>query len=382
VDLYYLPRNLNALRRHYKKSVNARIREARKVARQADQLGRLTGLASEAISLYAERVLGLPTLTKDLVGAAQVTQAEEGRSYQTAPGVYGLDVVANDTSLECDESAMSVVIPYADGRRRDGVGDLLEVGGIVTERHQLNPICCFDHGTIVKLPIGVAEDPKSGQYLNVIDAGAQRAWVKCFLFQGKKRLTPDSALDFEHAKFCEQLFHLASQKMIRGGSIGYQVLDADHLGPDYGTGVPRGLHLKKVLMLEASLVVLPANMDTVGKFLTGGTCCGKSLSRYLVKSLSRYAPPRRAQLGYEGKGQAMRPDERNYRSVQAGPQSSFGPFGGGPTHHHAPGERCTCGGKCETCKTMSAVNETEGGALVAPARLKSLRNKYRKRKGR
>ena len=43
-------------------------------------------------------------------------------------------------------------------------------------------------------------------------------------------------------------------------------------------------------MLEGSLVVLPANMDTVGKLLRDGVCCGKSLSPYLVKSLEPYAP--------------------------------------------------------------------------------------------
>lgn len=57
----------------------------------------------------------------------------------TDNGRYGLSVGYDDV-LAVNESEMSIVIPFADGNRRDGVGDLLEVGGIRTERHRTNAI--------------------------------------------------------------------------------------------------------------------------------------------------------------------------------------------------------------------------------------------------
>lgn len=199
---------------------------------------------------------------------------------------YGLDVVMSG-DLDLDEGTMSVVIPFADGNARDGVGDLLEVGGIRTERHQQNPIVLFDHGKQVSLPIGLAEDPATGEYTVRIDPVVQRASAKAFFYQGKGGLGGE---DYDHALFCEQLFDLMAQRYIRAGSIGYQVVKALKLSPDYERGTPEGLHLLVTLMLECSAVVLPANQDTVRKALSLPKVCGKPLSPMLVKSLSAYAP--------------------------------------------------------------------------------------------
>lgn len=221
-------------------------------------------------------------------------------SYKLSEGQFGLDVSFSPGDMEINESEMSVVIPYADGKRRDGVGDLLEVGGIDTERHKQNPIVLFDHGKSCSLPIGLAENPNTHEYTNFIDPINKVAKVKAFFYQGTSSIGRGS--DYDHSVFCEQIFDLISKKYIRAGSIGYQVKKAQQLFPDYEKGTPQGLHLLQTLMLEASAVVLPANQDTVIKMLSLPKVCGKRLSPYLVKSLTPYAPKRKAQLGYERKG--------------------------------------------------------------------------------
>lgn len=211
---------------------------------------------------------------------------------------FGMDVAFGDDT-EIDEGKMTFTFPYASGHRRDGVGDLLEVGGIRTERHQKNPIVLFDHGKQVALPIGVAEDPNTHEYTNFIDPIAKTARLKAFFYNGKGLPGVDKKDEYNHAVFCEQLFDLIRQRYVRGGSIGYQVVKALQLPPDYETGTPQGLHLLVTLMLEGSVVVLPANQDTVAKTLKLPRLCGKRLSPYLVKALSPYAPNKKAQLGFE-----------------------------------------------------------------------------------
>lgn len=212
-------------------------------------------------------------------------------------GQYGLDTLFPD-SMDIDEGRMSVVIPFADGNRRDGVGDLLEVEGIRTERHRANPICLFDHGKNVQLPIGLAEDPDSKAYTVYIDPISKTASAQAFFYQGKGLVGLDGGDAYDHAVFCEQLFDLISKRYVRAGSIGYQVIKAFPLEPDFNRGTPKGLHLTETLLLEVSAVVLPANSDTVRKMLAMPKVCGKPLSPYLVKSLQPYAE---VKLGQGGK---------------------------------------------------------------------------------
>lgn len=213
-----------------------------------------------------------------------------GYGYKLADaGNYGLAVAID--SPDIDENRMSLTFPFADGRRRDGVGDLLEIGGIRTDRHRLNPVVLFDHGKALALPIAKAEDPDSHEYTVYLDPQTQSATCKAFFYQGQD----------EHGLFCEQLFDLVSKRYVRAGSIGFTVVAAKELPPNYETGTPKGLHLISVNMLEASIVVMPANQDTVRKALSLNRVCGKPLSPVLVKSLSPYAGERKVQLGYEGK---------------------------------------------------------------------------------
>ncbi|RJQ27136.1 hypothetical protein C4577_02340, partial [Candidatus Parcubacteria bacterium] len=233
------------------------------------------------------------------------------------PGTsYGLDVVIGDPiGSQINEAEMSMILLYADGNRRDGVGDLLEIGGINTERHKKLPNVLFDHGKQIVLPIALAEDPKTGEYCNYIDPVSKQARVKAFFYGNNrntnwdtkdaeiKSILSDKSKEYDHSVFCNQIFDLAAKRFLRGGSIGYQVTRAVNLPVDYERGTPSGLHLLGTLMLEASLVVMPANMDTVNskslygitpvdlarEVLAMPTVCGKALSPYLVKSFQPLA---------------------------------------------------------------------------------------------
>ena len=68
-----------------------------------------------------------------------------------------------------------------------------------------------------------------------IDAAARTAGGWCFFYQGTPEAT-DSKAD-EHALYCEQLFHLIATGFIRGGSFGYQILEAR---PIYGESLGAG----------------------------------------------------------------------------------------------------------------------------------------------
>lgn len=212
---------------------------------------------------------------------------------------YGLDV-AFDT-IDIDEKNMAVVIPFADGNRRDGVGDLLEVGGIDTSRHRMNPVVLFDHAKEVKLPIALAEDRNTKAYTVIVDPETRTARAQAFFYQGTGINGVDRDREYDHAVFCEQIFDLTAKRFIRGGSIGYQVISANAIPPDYERGIPAGQHLLRTLMLECSAVIMPCNKDTVRKMLAMPSICGKAPSPWLVKSLSLYAPENtKVVSGYEG----------------------------------------------------------------------------------
>ncbi len=245
---------------------------------------------------------------KNLQGLEHLVKNENNRLYgqsyklSGAASQFGMDIAFPDT-IECNEREMSIVIPIADGNRRDGVGDLLEIGGIRTDRHRQNPISLFDHGKKVELPIGMAavwdEDLNRydfSQYTYSADTITQTAKIKTFFYRGKGLDSVERKTEYDHAVFCEQLFDMAVKRLVQAGSIGYQVISARELPPDYEKGTPKGLHLLSILMLEGSLVVMPANQDTVMKMLSMPSCCGKPLSPYLIKSLEPYAAEPKATM--------------------------------------------------------------------------------------
>lgn len=218
---------------------------------------------------------------------------------------YGMDVVLPE-ELEIDERRMSAWIHFADGNRRDGVGDQLAIEGVRTERHQKNELCLFDHGKTVVLPIGKTRDPETNEYTVVLDPVSQTGKANVFFYSGNGLNNTNRAAEFSHAIFCEQLFDLLARKFLKGGSIGYTIVRAKELPPDRERGIPAGLYLASVNLLEVSVVGLPASPDTVMKSkcfgcqdnylewkdnirsCIGRNCCGKPLSPVLVKSLQPY----------------------------------------------------------------------------------------------
>ncbi len=246
-------------------------------------------------------IVAVPSNYESIIEARSKDLPSSRYSYKVAGkgtlSHFGMDV-AFAQDIECNESEMSIWIPIADGNRRDGVGDLLEISGIKTERHKANPVVLFDHGKRIELPIAMAAkwDDASGrydfsQYTFVPDPTTQVAKVQAYFYRGKGRDLDnvDRKTEYDHALFCEQLFDMACKRLVQAGSIGYQVIAARELPPDYERGTPKGLHLLSILMLEGSLVVMPANQDTVMKMLSMPLCCGKPLSPMLVKSLQPYA---------------------------------------------------------------------------------------------
>lgn len=216
-------------------------------------------------------------------------------SYKLHGEGYALDTFSSNEPV-VNEKEMSFILPFADGRRRDGVGDLLEIGGIDCSRHLKNPLCLLDHGKSVFLPIGSAEDPKTKRYTVNLDPIGKSASAEIFVYQGKGTLPKNSRVsEYDHALFCHQIFDLWAKKYLRAGSIGYQVVRAIPLNPDPEKGLPQGQHLLKTLLLEVSVVVLPANQDTTIKSLDAAreilclpNVCGKPLSPYLAKSLESF----------------------------------------------------------------------------------------------
>jgi hypothetical protein len=246
--------------------------------------------------------VNFPFWSKDL----NTTQFAHKLMGSVAP--YGLDVAFADAP-SVDEKRMSAWIPFADGNRRDRVGDLLEVEGIDTSDHRFNPIILLDHGKNYQLPVALAEDPDTRQYTCVIDPIGKVAKDNCFFYQGRGMKGVDKDKESAHALMCEQLFDLLRKRYIRAGSIGYIVKNARPMPPDPHTGQAKGHHLLQVKKLEASVVVLPANADTTLKdsapsaksILCGGNVCGKPLSPYLIKSLQPFDTDTKVQLGYTGK---------------------------------------------------------------------------------
>jgi len=211
-------------------------------------------------------------------------------AYKLGENQYGLDFI--DATPAIDEARMSIRLCFADGSRRDGVGDITEVAGIRCERHRMNPISLFNHGKEVVFPIGMCEDPETKAYTVEIDPIERKACATIFFYTGKSLpKTPDS--DYQHALFCEQIFDLIAKGFIRGASFGYQTVKTMPLSPDYTTDhappIP-GHHLLVTVLLEAGPVIMPCNGDTlVQKMLNMPAICGKPPCGYLVKSLQPYA---------------------------------------------------------------------------------------------
>ena len=302
-------------------------------------------------------------------------------SYKLANERFAIDVPFSN-QLDFDEKRMSIVIPFADGNRRDGVGDLVEVVGIHLERHRSNPICQFNHGKgnsdFADWPVALAEDPDSKAYTVEIDPISKTGRANCFFYKGSGIPGADRSKEKAFALFCEQLYDLLVKRWIRSGSFTYQIVKAYPLQPDYQAGTPQGLHLLETNLLELGPVVLPANQDTVSRkglgddpireILCKGQVCGKALSPYLRKSLEPFASERKATM-MTGEKKKNIPGDLNWLKEEETEQEhekalTRCPECGG---HITPDAQ---GGQCDKC----GWRPTDSKA----AKVKVLRQKYKK----
>ena len=206
------------------------------------------GFAVEPKALVLEEV---DARTKDL---------GPGWSYKYAADQlhgYGLDLTLQGPP-QYDEEAMSITFPFAASHGRDRVGDFLDVGGIDTANHRRNPVAFVDHGKWSALPIGKCEDPQ-GNYTVTIDEDRGLALATVFLDRDPKHVVP------------QQVFSLFKQGILRAGSIGYRPLNSPKvLPPVPEKGIPRGVDLDRVELLEVTICGLPANGDAVRRVLEDG----------------------------------------------------------------------------------------------------------------
>jgi hypothetical protein len=278
--------HMRDLRRHYRgKALQDELRDTDLVLQAAVALGDVE--QATALLRQRQRTLSqLCALAPDCPACALPHADGAGGAGEKllAPAGLSLDAPWLDEGPRIDESRMSVRFCFADGNRRDNVGDLLEIGGIDCSRHRVNPIIALDHFRNVPLPVALAEDRATREYTVELDVIGKRAYCTAFFYQG----------DNEQGRLAEQVFDLIVKRVIRSGSIGYLTVKSLPLSPDFERGLPAGNHLLRVLLLECSFVVIPANQDTVVKALNT-----RGLSPWLVKALRPHAPPCRAQLGYE-----------------------------------------------------------------------------------
>lgn len=166
------------------------------------------------------------------------------------PGHYGL--IHEIEASNIDERNMMVRCKWADGNRKDGVGDVTEIAGIICDRHRANPAVFFNHAKEIVLPIAKTEDEK-GQYTVFLDPVAREAWADIYFYQGSGA----------HAKASAEIFDMVVKGFLRGTSFAYQILRAVDMPYEYSTMTPQGKHLLSVMMTEISIVPLPCNADTV-----------------------------------------------------------------------------------------------------------------------
>jgi hypothetical protein len=199
---------------------------------------------------------------KQVTGHKLATDHYALKAYTDAPAVV-------------NEDKFSITIPFAASKGRDRIGDVLEVEGIETGNHARNPVAFLDHGINEAKPIGKCESP-DGTYTVHIMADKGLAVAEIFLAKSDIFLLP------------RQIFELYEQKMIRAGSIGYRIIEAEPIPPEPERGYfKKALHLVRTELLEVSAVGLPMNQDAV-KCAFGRKWAGEELAPEIKSLLLPY----------------------------------------------------------------------------------------------
>ncbi len=203
-------------------------------------------------------------------------------SYQQKfSGIECLDAASTDIPEPIfDESKMSATGVLAT-TTRDREGDVIEVTGIQTARHQLNPIALLDHGLWYPFPIGKTMDD-DGNYLVTIDANMGECLQTTYFYQNGPG-----------AEVAEQVYHLYCQKILRANSIGYIDLLSKPFPANARTRGKTGKHILQCELLEATWCGLPCNPDAVMATLSRDKICGKVIAPAIKAMLTPYAQPKK-----------------------------------------------------------------------------------------
>lgn len=213
-------------------------------------------------------------------------------AYKLAEAHYGQAMTSRPDAILVDEKRMTARIPFADGTRRDRVGDLIEIAGIRTDLHIQNPQGLLDHGKYLHLPIAMCEDRDTGEY--TVELAGNVANANLFFLQ--------TDLEHEQGKAAEQVFDLIAKKFLRAGSIGFKPLRAVSFYDNPDSAQPSGAHLITTELIEVSVVVIPANGDAARRIVCLNGVCGKSLSSCILEPMKAYDPGRQTwDTGYQTK---------------------------------------------------------------------------------
>jgi len=197
-----------------------------------------------------------------------------GHAYKYAPGLHAIDAAA-EKAPAFDTGKMSATGLLAK-TMRDREGDILEIAGIRTINHQLNPVVLLDHGLYFPLPIGKTTDP-DGNYAVTIDPDLGECVQTTYFSQSLRE--------------AEQVFHLIVEGILRANSIGYRTLKGKRLPPDPTTGTKPGVHILECELIEATWCGIPCNPDAVRAALSRDRICGKSITPAVKRLLLPHAPP-------------------------------------------------------------------------------------------
>jgi hypothetical protein len=174
---------------------------------------------------------------------------------------------------------------------RDRGGDVVEIGGIVTTEHRLNPVVLLDHGMSYAPPIGMNEDP-NGNYAVSLDTDSGEATQTTYFSQ--------------KTDMAYQVYHLICEGIMRANSFGYRLLRFKRLPMDPSKGMTTSNKLiQSCELVETTWCGVPMNAECVMPVLAKGMIEGRKLAPCIKSMLSAWAPPRKVWSNGFGKGKAM-----------------------------------------------------------------------------
>jgi hypothetical protein len=193
-------------------------------------------------------------------------------SLKFAPNLAALDGPAlRDPVLDQGKMAATGILATT---ARDREGDVLEVAGIDTADHRLNPIVLLDHGVYYPLPIGKTQDP-DGNYTVVIDPELGECRQTTYFDQ--------------HGEVANQVYDLIVQGILKANSIGYDPRKVQRLPADPLAGARAGKHILACSLIEATWCGIPVNPEAVRATLSRDRLCGKRIAPALKAVLAPYA---------------------------------------------------------------------------------------------